>query len=318
MKFRNFALMKMTLKNRIARSQEVLQNGDVENCMHRNDIEVVFHASAMVGSQLDRHYNKILMNRNAVPKRWDSDSNLSDHSINSAFKKAYEQVVEYLEQEYNITPGRILKLLDILTRAKREYSRVRKELTHNEHFNRYLRQLNDLRMHYKEMTDPEIYDFSFDMMYDFIDVTSLREATLSLSFLIMYWIQRENKLLPLALSYDKDTFLTALDTQSEDILAMKEVKKNFRLLMRKSLDLHLKEFIKSQDSNKKSTSRDRILELIKSHPKHTAKTMASCLGLSVQAIQKQIAILKAENRLQRIGPDNGGYWMVLKPSLDKN
>lgn len=46
--------------------------------------------------------------------------------------------------------------------------------------------------------------------------------------------------------------------------------------------------------------------------------MASCLGLSVQAIQKQIAILKSEERLQRIGPDNGGYWMVLKPSLDKN
>ena len=40
--------------------------------------------------------------------------------------------------------------------------------------------------------------------------------------------------------------------------------------------------------------------------------MASCLGLSVQAIQKQIAILKTEGRLQRIGPDNGGIWKVFK------
>ena len=46
--------------------------------------------------------------------------------------------------------------------------------------------------------------------------------------------------------------------------------------------------------------------------KHTAKTMASCLGLSVQAIQKQMAMLKTEGRLQRIGPDNGGYWKVFK------
>ena len=168
------------------------------------------------------------------------------------------------------------------------------------------------------MTDSEIYDFSFDLMYDFIYEMSLSEATLSVSFLIMYWIQRENDLIPLALTCGKDSFLIALDTQTVDIRAKEDAKKKFRLLMRKSLDLHLKEFIKSQDSNTKSTSRDRILELIKSHPKHTAKTMASCLGLSVQAIQKQIAILKAEKRLQRIGPDNGGYWKVLMPSLDKN
>ena len=71
-------------------------------------------------------------------------------------------------------------------------------------------------------------------------------------------------------------------------------------------------------TEKKSISRDRLLDLLKSHPKHTAKTMASCLGLSVQAIQKQIAILKAEKRLQRIGPDNGGCWKVLNQSLDIN
>ena len=82
--------------------------------------------------------------------------------------------------------------------------------------------------------------------------------------------------------------------------------------MRKVLDLHLREFLKSNGNNKKETSRDRILDLLKRNPKHTAKTMASCLGLSVQAIQKQIAMLKTEGRLQRIGPDNGGHWNVIK------
>lgn len=84
--------------------------------------------------------------------------------------------------------------------------------------------------------------------------------------------------------------------------------------MRKLLDLHLKLFIKneSKDGKEKLKSRDRILKLVNENPSHTAKTMASCLGLSVQAVQKQIAILKKENRLKRIGPDNGGYWKVLE------
>lgn len=311
--------MKMTLKERIARSQEVLSDSDFHDCMHSNDMDVVFYASAMVGSHLDRRHNDILMNRNTVPKKWHSDPRRSGCQINFAFKKAYTQVVEYIDQNYNITPGRLLKLQNILFCGQSEYSKVRKGLTNNEILRRYLQNLNDLRMHCKEMTDSEIYDFSFDMMYDFIDEMSLSEATLSLSFLIMYWIQRESDLIPLALSCDKDEFLKAIDSPTGDIHVKKEAKKKFRLFMRKSLDLHLGLFTKNESKDsKKSPSRDSILNLIKDYPNHTAKTMASCLGLSVQAIQKQIAILKKDKQLTRIGPDKGGYWKVLMPSLDNN
>ena len=304
--------MKMTLKERIAKSKEVLSNCDFQNCMHWNDMAVVFYASALFGSQLDRRHNDILMNRNAIPNCWHSNSHLSDCKYNSAFKMAFAQVVEYLKWGYNITPGRIRKLLDILSCQAPEIVKVRRLHLNNESLRRYLRNLNDLRMYYKEMTDSEIYDFSFNMMYNLIDVLSCSSETLLLSLLIMYWIQRENNLLPLALNCDKDAFLTLLDTQVEEIAGKKEAKKKFRLFMRKVLDLHLKEFLKSNDGNKKGTSRDRILDLIKSNPKHTAKTMASCLGLSVQAIQKQIANLKSEGRLTRIGPDNGGRWKVVE------
>ena len=304
----------MTLKEKISKSKEVLSNCDMEKCMHFNDENVVFYASAMVGSKLDRRHNHILMNRNAVPMHWRSNVHLSDCKINFAFKKAYAQVVGYIE--HDITPGRILKLLDILSDGL-PIVIERRLLTKNESLQRYLRKLNDLRTHYAEMTATEKYDFSFEMMYDLIDMLSLSQATISLSFLIMYWIQRENKLIPLALKCDKDAFLTLLDTQVEEIAGKKEAKKKFRLFMRKVLDLHLKEFIKSNDDNKKGTSRDRILDLIKCNPKHTAKTMASCLGLSVQAIQKQIAILKSEGRLKRIGSDNGGYWKVFDEEKHK-
>ena len=308
--------MKLTLKERIDRSLEFLAPSDFQNSMDRNDLDVVFYASAMVGSRLDRRHNDILMNRNAVPRRWRSNSYLKDCAINSAFKKAYVQVVEYLEQGYNITPGRILKLLDIFISEKNENSKVLKYHSNKTFLDRFLCKLNDLRMHYPEMTNSEIYDFSFDMMYDFIETLSLSEETLFMSLMIMYWIQRENDLIPLALICDKDAFISALDAQAQDTLAIKkEKKKIFRHLMRKSLDLHLKMFIKkaSKDSAK-HTSRERIIDLIKSNPQHTAKTMASCLGLSVQAIQKQIAFLKSENKLERVGPDKGGRWKVIEKS----
>ena len=193
----------MTLKNRISQSLEILSNGDFQKCMHSNDMVVVFYASVMVGSQLDKRHNDILMNRNAVPKYWHSNSYLSDCIINSSFKTAYLQVVKYIERDYDITPGRVQKLLDMLSCGQPEYSKVRKvrkKFADDEILHRYLRNLNNLRIHCSEMTKSEIYDFSFDMVYDFIDEFSLSQEILSLAFLIMYWIHRECDLIPLALA----------------------------------------------------------------------------------------------------------------------
>ena len=306
--------MKTTLKNRIAQSQEILLKGDFEHHMHSNDIISVYEASVMCGSRVNCRYNKILMERNAVPRWWHSDSILVDCQINSSFKKAYAEVVDYIKQEYDITPGRILKLLDILSCGQLKYSTERNIRAENEKLRRYLRKLNDLRIYCKEMTESEIYDFSFDMAFDFIDLLSLSKATLSLSLMIMYLIQRECKLLPLPLiCKDKEEFKDRLEPKSDDLLSKRNAKKEFRLFMRKLLDLHLRSFIKNatKDNAIKPSSRDRILELVKNNPAHTAKTMATIMELSVPAIQKQIRKLKDEGRLERIGPDRGGKWKVI-------
>ena len=208
----------------------------------------------------------------------------------------------------------MLKLLNILSGGLPEYSKERNMRACNENLRSYLRKLNDLRIYCKEMTESEIYDFSFDMAFDFIDLLSLSKATLSLSLMIMYWIQRECKLLPLPLiCKDKEEFKDRLEPKSDDLLSKRNAKKEFRLFMRKLLDLHLRSFIKNatKDNAIKPSSRDRILELVKNNPAHTAKTMATIMELSVQAIQKQIRKLKDEGRLERIGPDRGGKWKVI-------
>ncbi len=51
--------------------------------------------------------------------------------------------------------------------------------------------------------------------------------------------------------------------------------------------------------------------MIKEDPHISARSMAERLGLSSRAVEKQIAQLKADNRLKRIGSAKGGHWEVL-------
>lgn len=301
--------MKMTLRNRIALSLELLSDCGFESGMRKNDKDVVFYSSVLLGSKLSRRYNDIMMNRNAVPLWWYSSSRNSDCVINSALKKAFIQIVDYLERDYNITPGRTNKLLDIYWDLTEDYA----DTINMEGLSTLLRDLNNMRTHLSDMTESEIYDFSFDVVYDFINEFSTSQESIFLSLVIMYWIQRECHLIPLAVTCEKHEFVSALDTKSE-VVDERTAKKNFRLFMRKQLDLHLKRFIQIQSNGLKIkfTSRDRIMNLIKENPHYTAKTMASCLGLSVQTVQKQIAKLKTENRIKRIGPDHGGKWAVIE------
>ncbi len=64
-----------------------------------------------------------------------------------------------------------------------------------------------------------------------------------------------------------------------------------------------------KDSDKSS---DKILQLLAKTPTLSAKELAHQLGLSSRAIEKNIAQLKADGRLKRVGAAKGGYWEVVK------
>lgn len=63
--------------------------------------------------------------------------------------------------------------------------------------------------------------------------------------------------------------------------------------------------INEEKSSQKSSQ--KILELIRKNPQITTNEMAEILSISRRAIAKQIAGLKAENKLRRVGADNGGH-----------
>ncbi len=88
----------------------------------------------------------------------------------------------------------------------------------------------------------------------------------------------------------------------------------------KNREMHVQQIIKttkssektSKSSEKKSKSSEKILRLIKANTQITIKELAQELGLSTRTIEKNIAKLKLEKQLERIGGDKGGHWHIVE------
>ncbi len=57
---------------------------------------------------------------------------------------------------------------------------------------------------------------------------------------------------------------------------------------------------------------DKILDHFTQNPQSTIKELAELLDITTRAVEKQIANLKSENRLKRVGSARKGYWEVLE------
>ncbi|KKP94610.1 MAG: hypothetical protein UR99_C0041G0002 [Candidatus Moranbacteria bacterium GW2011_GWD2_36_12] len=70
----------------------------------------------------------------------------------------------------------------------------------------------------------------------------------------------------------------------------------------------------SEKSSEKGSekSSEKILNLMRKRAKISAKEVAEKLGISSRAVEKQIAKLREEKLIKRIGSDKGGYWEVVK------
>lgn len=64
----------------------------------------------------------------------------------------------------------------------------------------------------------------------------------------------------------------------------------------------------TEKSSEKSS--EKILGLLRKEPTLSARDLAARLNISPRAIEKQIAALKVQGRLQRIGAAKGGHWLV--------
>lgn len=68
----------------------------------------------------------------------------------------------------------------------------------------------------------------------------------------------------------------------------------------------------SEGSSEESSEEtgEKILHLLREEPSLTASALAGRLQLTPRAVEKQMAKLKTQKRLRRIGPNKGGHWEV--------
>ena len=64
-------------------------------------------------------------------------------------------------------------------------------------------------------------------------------------------------------------------------------------------------------------TREKILSILNATPYITINELAEIVGISKKGIEWQMAKLKKEGRIKRIGPDKGGYWEVMECAEEK-
>lgn len=57
---------------------------------------------------------------------------------------------------------------------------------------------------------------------------------------------------------------------------------------------------------------NQVLSLLSERPEMTIPELAETLKITTRGIEKQIAKLRKEGRLCRVGPAKGGHWEVME------
>ena len=68
----------------------------------------------------------------------------------------------------------------------------------------------------------------------------------------------------------------------------------------------------SQSITNKQKSSVKIIQLIRKNQNITIQELATKIGITTRAVEKQIEKLKAEQKLERSGADNGGKWNIIE------
>ena len=80
----------------------------------------------------------------------------------------------------------------------------------------------------------------------------------------------------------------------------------FRVTFRK------KNYTPEMSEKTREKTREKILSILKATPYITISELAEIVVISQKGVEWQIAKLKKEDRIKRIGPDKGGHWKVVK------
>jgi ATP-dependent DNA helicase RecG len=69
---------------------------------------------------------------------------------------------------------------------------------------------------------------------------------------------------------------------------------------------------KKEAGKSSEKSSEKIIEMLRTNGSLTIADLADHIGISTRAVEKQLAKLKKENIISRVGSFKGGYWKVIE------
>jgi len=148
-----------------------------------------------------------------------------------------------------------------------------------------------------------IFHYEFEFIHPFVDGNG-RMGRFWQSLIL-------SKYNPLFLSFPVENIIKKRQDEYYKTLSTCDMEADSTLFVEFMLEC-ICEAISSEISSEISSvnTDEKILEFLKINPKATIKLLASTLNLTTRAIEKQLANLKKEGKLQRVGNARKGEWVV--------
>ena len=305
---------------------------------------LITHSTAIEGSTITELENQIMFDHGVSIK----GKSLEEQSMNLDLKNAYDKAIELAQnhtpisidllislsalvmkntgKEYKTVLGDFssakgeLRLLNVTAgvggRSYMNYSKVPTKLAE------FCKQLNEDRKDANKKSITELYKISFDAHFNLVTIHPWADGNGRMARLVMNMLQFEFGLIPTIIHKEyKEEYIKALvATREEENLDI------FRAFMTKMMEENLSAEIEtylisidetedntikpSKVSKKSTTSREKIISLLRKDGNLSAVAIAERIGITSKAVEKHLARLKADGIIQRIGPAKGGKWVV--------
>ena len=304
---------------------------------------LITHSTAIEGSTITELENQIMFDHGVSIK----GKSIEEQSMNLDLKMAYEKAIEFAKlhkqistevlialsalvmkntgKDYKTVLGDFssargeLRLLNVTAgvggRSYMNYSKVPSKLAE------LCEQINTWRAHTKERSIRELYLLTFDAHYNLVTIHPWADGNGRMARLVMNMLQFEFGLIPTKiLKEDREDYIKALvaTREDDDLNIFRDFMSS---MMEKNLQNEITSYLESigevtsrektaKSREKNTTSREKIIDLLAQNGRLSAVALAEKIGISAKAIEKHLANLKADGRIERIGPAKGGYWKV--------
>ena len=304
---------------------------------------LITHSTAIEGSTITELENQIMFDHGVSIK----GKSIEEQSMNLDLKVAYEKAIEIAKQHKDISTEILITLSALVMKntgkdyktALGDFSSARGELrllnvtagVGGRSYMNYSKvpsklaelceQINTWRAHTKERSIRELYLLTFDAHYNLVTIHPWADGNGRMARLVMNMLQFEFGLIPTKiLKEDKEDYIKALvaTREDDDLNIFRDFMSS---MMEKNIQNEITSYLESigevtsrektaKSGEKNTTSREKIIGLLSQNGRLSAVALAEKIGISAKAIEKHLANLKADGRIERIGPAKGGYWKV--------